>query len=59
MNLSQKHILFDCDGTLLKSLGFGMDAFNFALEHVGARPHTPEEIKKFSVKVRIKFFITY
>jgi HAD superfamily hydrolase (TIGR01549 family) len=42
-----KHILFDCDGTLLKSLGFGMDSYNLALAHVGARPHTPEEIKKF------------
>ncbi|MBA2404438.1 MAG: HAD family hydrolase [Bdellovibrionales bacterium] len=56
MNLSQKHILFDCDGTLLKSLGFGMDAFNFALEHVGARPHTPEEIKKFFGQSADKIF---
>ena len=40
-------MIFDCDGTLLKSLGLGMESYNYALEKVGARPHGPEEIKCF------------
>jgi pyrophosphatase PpaX len=50
------NILFDCDGTLLKSLGFGMDSFNLALAHVGARPHTPDEIKQFFGQSADKIF---
>jgi pyrophosphatase PpaX len=50
------NILFDCDGTLLKSLGFGMDAYNLALAHVGARPHEPDEIKRFFGQSADKIF---
>lgn len=54
--MKNKNILFDCDGTLLKSLGFGMDAYNIALAHVGARAHEPEEIKRFFGQSADKIF---
>ncbi len=45
MSPSHHAVIFDCDGTLLRSLG--MEAYNSALAKVGARPHAPEEIKRF------------
>lgn len=40
-------VIFDCDGTIMKSLILGLGAYNYALERVGARPHEPHEIKQF------------
>lgn len=40
-------IIFDCDGTLVDSLGSALESFNYALERMGAPGHTPEQIKKF------------
>ena len=54
--MNKLNILFDCDGTLLKSLGFGLDSYNQALAFVGARPHTPEEIKQFFGQSADKIF---
>lgn len=51
------NILFDCDGTLMKSLNVGMDAYNIALEKVGARPHEPDEIKRFFGQSADKIFM--
>lgn len=51
------NILFDCDGTLMKSLNLGMDAYNFALAKVGARPHEPDEIKRFFGQAANKIFL--
>lgn len=40
-------IIFDCDGTLVDSLGQALESFNYALTKVGKPPHSPEAIKKF------------
>lgn len=40
-------IIFDCDGTLVKSLDLGMGSYNYALEQLGERIHEPDEIKKY------------
>lgn len=43
--MNQHGIIFDCDGTLMDSLGRAMESFNHALDRVGAWPRTPEQIK--------------
>lgn len=53
---SNLNVLFDCDGTLMHSLHVGMDAYNIALERVGARPHEPDEIKRFFGQAADKIF---
>lgn len=53
----QISVIFDCDGTLLKSLGLGMEAYNVALKKVGARPHGPEEIKRYFGRSADKIFL--
>lgn len=40
-------IIFDCDGTLMNSLGQALESFNFALEKVGVGRKSPEEIKRY------------
>lgn len=50
------NVLFDCDGTLMHSLHVGMDAYNIALEKVGARVHEPDEIKRFFGQAANKIF---
>ncbi|MBI2519747.1 MAG: HAD family hydrolase [Bdellovibrio sp.] len=40
-------VIFDCDGTLLNSLGHATTSFNWALEKIGEARRTPDEIKKF------------
>lgn len=40
-------IIFDCDGTLVDSLGQALVSFNFALQAVGAEPLPPEVIKQY------------
>lgn len=45
--MKKSGIIFDCDGTLVDSLGPALESFNYALERMGAPGHTPEQIKKF------------
>ena len=40
-------IIFDCDGTLVDSLKFAFESFNYALSKVGESPRTEIEIKKY------------
>jgi len=40
-------VIFDCDGTLVDSLGNAYESFNYALDKIGEGPRTPEEIKRF------------
>ena len=40
-------IIFDCDGTLIDSLGQALESMNYALNKVGEESRTPEEIKRF------------
>jgi HAD superfamily hydrolase (TIGR01509 family) len=40
-------IIFDFDGTLVDSLGDAMASFNYAIERLGERPRTAEEIKRY------------
>lgn len=40
-------IIFDCDGTLVDSLGQALESFNYALSQVGEEPRTPETIKRY------------
>lgn len=40
-------IIFDCDGTLVDSLGQALESFNYALEKMGEPPRSPEIIKKY------------
>lgn len=47
MNKQNISVIFDCDGTIMKSLILGLGAYNFALEKVGACAHAPDEIKRF------------
>jgi HAD superfamily hydrolase (TIGR01549 family) len=39
-------IIFDCDGTLVNSLGQAMESFNYALDKIGYPARTAEEIKR-------------
>jgi len=39
-------VIFDCDGTLVDSLGQAMESFNYALDRVGLPPRPPEAIKR-------------
>lgn len=48
MKLNKKYgLVFDCDGTLVDSLGAALESFNYALNYIGERPHTVDEIKKY------------
>ena len=40
-------VVFDCDGTLVNSLGYALESFNHALVAIGEAPRTVEEIKRF------------
>lgn len=40
-------IIFDCDGTLVDSLGAAMESFNYALDLMGEPPRPPEAIKRY------------
>lgn len=39
-------IIFDCDGTLIDSLGPALESFNYALDQVNLPPRAPEVIKR-------------
>ena len=44
----QSHgIVFDCDGTLVDSLGAAMESFNYALNKIGFKPRGEQEIKRY------------
>lgn len=45
--MSKYGLVFDCDGTLVDSLGAALDSFNYALKAIGEKPRTVEEIKKY------------
>jgi phosphoglycolate phosphatase len=45
--MKQHGIIFDCDGTLVDSLGQALESFNFALDRVGFPPRAPETIKRY------------
>lgn len=40
-------VIFDCDGTLVDSLAQALESFNYALLKVGAKAHSPEQIKQY------------
>lgn len=40
-------LIFDCDGTLVDSLGQAMASFNYALDQLGEPPRPPEAIKRY------------
>ena len=40
-------IIFDCDGTLVDSLGAAMESFNYALNKIGFKPRDEQEIKRY------------
>ena len=39
-------IIFDCDGTLVDSLGVAMESFNYTLDKMGFKPRNEQEIKR-------------
>ncbi len=49
-------VIFDCDGTLLNSLGHAVTSFNWALENIGEAPRTAGEIKKFFGRAADRIF---
>lgn len=55
----KKLIIFDCDGTIMDSLGFAMDSFLYALEKIGRAPKGPEEIKQYFGSSADKIFLYY
>lgn len=50
-------ILFDCDGTLLDSLGNAFESFDYAFDQIGEPRHKPENIKKFFGSSADRIFI--
>lgn len=40
-------VIFDCDGTLIKSLDLGMGSYDYALRMIGEAPRRPEDIKQY------------
>jgi len=50
-------VIFDCDGTLLNSLGHATTSFNWALENIGELRRTPEEIKRFFGQAANRIFL--
>src|ERR1700733_5986304 len=40
-------VIFDCDGTLVDSLGQALASFNYALDAIGEGGRTIEEIKRY------------
>jgi HAD superfamily hydrolase (TIGR01549 family) len=47
VEMNSHGVVFDCDGTLIDSLGQAFASFNYALEKVGHPARTPEEIKRY------------
>lgn len=40
-------VIFDCDGTLVDSLSQALQSFNYALEKIGEKRRTPEQLKRY------------
>ena len=40
-------VVFDCDGTLVNSLGYALESFNYALDKIGEPPREIEQIKRY------------
>ena len=45
--MSKYGLVFDCDGTLVDSLGAALESFNYALDAIGEKPRTIDEIKRY------------
>lgn len=45
--MSNCGVIFDCDGTLVDSLGQALESFNYALEQVGEPRRSHAEIKRY------------
>lgn len=45
--ISLKGVVFDLDGTLIDSVSFTFEAFNYAIGEVGGSPKTPAEIMQY------------
>ena len=45
--MKKRGLIFDCDGTLVDSLGYALESFNYALAEIGESPRTVEEIKRY------------
>jgi HAD superfamily hydrolase (TIGR01509 family) len=49
-------IIFDCDGTLVDSLGQAFGSFNFALDQIGEKPRSIDAVKRFFGRSADKIF---
>ena len=57
--MKNKLVIFDCDGTIMDSLGFAMDSFLYALDLIDRRPSSPEQIKRYFGSSADKIFLNY
>ncbi len=57
MALRKFGVIFDCDGTLVDSLGEAMESFNYALRKVDQKLREPEEIKRHFGAAADRIFI--
>lgn len=54
--MNAKALIFDCDGTLMDSLGQALESFHYALDRLGEPRSTPDVIRYFGVSAdRILF----
>jgi HAD superfamily hydrolase (TIGR01509 family) len=55
-SMNAKALIFDCDGTLMDSLGQALESFHYALDRLGEPRSTPDVIRYFGVSAdRILF----
>lgn len=47
--MNGKALIFDCDGTLMDSLGKALESFHYALDRMGETRSTPEIIRYFGM----------
>lgn len=45
--MSKYGLVFDCDGTLVDSLGAALESFNYALAAINEKPRTVDQIKRY------------
>ena len=55
--MKKNGVIFDCDGTLLNSLGHSTTSFNLALENIGEPERSPGEIKRFFGQAANRIFL--
>jgi HAD superfamily hydrolase (TIGR01549 family) len=54
--MNTKALIFDCDGTLMDSLGNALESFHYALDRLGEPRSTPDVVRYFGVSAdRILF----